>query len=304
MLTTSTDLRFTIMGRPVVIDCSDPGMGEAAARAYGDWIVAGDEDGPPIRLTLEVHDDPLGDAPAVIEVDGRRLRMSGPGLQGWADAYSLEASCRIPRSLSARPGVLASEVLDTLLLFLLARSGRTPLHAAGMMSGGTAVVLAGPSGSGKSTLSLAAMARGLRILSDDTVYIQLEPRLRIWGFPRPVHVFPADAPGFTQETRFRAGKLKAALPVPPWPGQPVADRTAVVLLERGEAVRLEPVDPRVAAGALSRLEPGFDLLAEESARAIAAVTAAGAWRLTLGRDPAEAIDAVINRLGLGVAAST
>ena len=170
------------------------------------------------------------------------------------------------------------------------------------MCGQTAVVLAGPSGSGKSTLSLAAMARGLQILSDDTVYIQLQPRLRIWGFPRPVHVFPADAPGFIQETRLRGGKLKAVVPVPPRSELPVADHAAVVVLERGEAVRLQPIAPSVAAAALSRLEPGFDLLARESAAAIAAVTALGCWRLTLTRDPGAAIDALMDRFGVVSAA--
>jgi hypothetical protein len=137
----------------------------------------------------------------------------------------------------------------------------------------------------------------LRILSDDTVYIQMLPRLRIWGFPGPVHVFPADAPGFTGPSRLRAGKLKLAAPAPRWDEPPVADRAAVVLLERGEAVRLEPVAPAVAAKALDRLEPGFDLLGRESAEAIAAVTAAGAWRLTLTRDPAAAIDALVEQFG-------
>src|SRR6201999_3308211 len=190
------------------------------------------------------------------------------------------------------------------LLFLLTRSGRMPIHAAGVMCGKTALVLAGPSGSGKSTLSLAAMTRGLQILSDDTVYIQPQPRFRIWGFPRPVHVFPADAPGFIQETRLRAGKLKAVVPVPPPVELPVADHAAVVLLERGDQVRLQPVEPSVAVAALSRLEPGFDLLSRESAKAVAAVTALGCWRLTLTRDPAAAIDALMQQFCVAASAAT
>jgi hypothetical protein len=131
------------------------------------------------------------------------------------------------------------------------------------------------------------------------VYIQMLPRLRIWGFPGPVHVFPADAPGFTAPTRLRAGKLKLAAPAPRWEEPPAADRAAVVLLEKGDAVRLEPIGGSVAAKALSRLEPGFDLLGPESAQAIAAVTAGGAWRLTLTRDPAAAIEALVGQFGAG-----
>jgi hypothetical protein len=292
-------IRLSIMGRPVVIRASEPSLLAAAAKTYGDRSALEHADGPPIALELEASDEAVW-GPVQIEVEGSRLRLTG-GAEGWADARSLTACCRVPCSLAERPALLAAEVTDTLLLFLLCRSGRIPLHAAGVMCGTTAVLLTGPSGSGKSTLSLAAVARGLRILSDDTVYIQMLPRLRIWGLPRPLHVFPADAPGFIGETRLRAGKLKVAAPVPAWPGPPAADRAAVVLLERAEQIRLERVEPEVAAAALSRLEPGFDLLDRDSAKAVAAVTAAGAWRLTLTRDPAAAIEALVDRFSLDLA---
>ncbi|MGZ5952802.1 MAG: hypothetical protein ACXWKT_00990 [Caulobacteraceae bacterium] len=291
-------LDLIVMGRPVVIRASDPALLAIAAAAYADWPMTGPADGLPIRLDLETSDAVVS-GPLEIEVEDLRLRLTG-AVEGWADARALTAFCRVSRDLAEQPGFLAGEVIDTLLLFLLCRSGRTPLHAAGVICGETAVLLAGPSGSGKSTLSLAALTRGLQILSDDTVYIQMLPRLRIWGLPRPLHVFPADAPRFTQGTRLRGGKLKAAVAVPPWPGPPVAEEAAVVVLERGDRVRLEPIEPSIAAAALSRLEPGFDLLAKESAQAIAAVTAFGTWRLTLTRDPGAAIDALMDRFGLGV----
>jgi hypothetical protein len=286
-------LQMIIMGRPVIVRAGEPVLLAVVAGAYADWRQANAGAGPAIQLTLEASDEAVC-GPVEIEVDGPRLRLTG-GAEGGADAQTLTAFCKVPRELLEEPGRLAGEVIDTLLLFLLTRSGRIPLHAAGVMCQETALLLTGPSGAGKSTLSLAAMRRGLRILSDDTVYIQMLPRLRIWGLPRPVHVFPADAPGFTGETRLRAGKLKAAVPAPAWPGPPVAERAAVVLLERGERIALEPIEPQVAAAALSRLEPGFDLLARESAEAIAAVTAPGAWRLTLTRDPDAAIDALVER---------
>ena len=294
-------IQLIVMGRPVLVASAEPALLAAVAAAYADWRLTEPGDGPQIRLTLEAGD--AADAgPVEIEVEGLRLQLSG-GAEGWADARALIACCKVSRDLMAQPGRLAGEVIDTLLLFLLTRSGRVPLHAAGVMCGATALLLAGPSGSGKSTLSLAANRRGLRILSDDTVYIQMLPRLRIWGLPRPAHVFPADAPGFIGETRLRAGKLKAVVPVRAWAGPPVAEQAAVVLLERGERIGLEPVDPQVAAAALSRLEPGFDLLARESAEAIAAVTAAGAWRLTLTRDPAAAVEALVERFGVAAVAA-
>ena len=77
---------------------------------------------------------------------------------------------------------------------------------------------------------------------------------------------------------------------------PVTDDFAHTIIE-GDQVRLAPVDASVAVKALSRLEPGFDLLDRESAEAIAAVTTRGAWRLTLARDPAAAIEVLVDRLG-------
>src|SRR5690606_145787 len=130
----------------------------------------------------------------------------------------------------------------------------------------TALVLAGRSGSGKSTLALAAAGRGLQILSDDTLYIQLRPRTRVWGLRRPVHVFPQDGPRFTAATRLRGGKLKAAVTLPPGAcGPPFAEKAELVLLERGERLALARIDAAEAAAGLAHLEPGFDLLPQESA---------------------------------------
>jgi hypothetical protein len=70
----------------------------------------------------------------------------------------------------------------------------------------------------------------------------------------------------------------------------------VVLLERSGAVALSRVSSEDARSVLSWLEPGFDLLRDQSAAAVTALTKEGAWRLTLGEDPAEAIDLLISKL--------
>ena len=205
-------LQISVMGRPVLISSADEALLGAIARTYGEWPVSRLAGGPQIRLALELGPAERGGGSIALVVDGPLLRMTGAGVEGWADARWLEARCRIPIGLAAGADDL-TRVTDTLLLFLLTRSGRIPVHAAGVVIGKMAVVLAGPSGTGKSTLSLAAMARGLRILSDDTVYIQLQPSLRIWGFPRPVHVFPADAPRFTAGRAIRSASRRRALMV-------------------------------------------------------------------------------------------
>lgn len=288
--------RLSLFDVPVDVASGDAALLGAVEQAYAD---AARQDGA-ARITIHLELGEVDAAGEDIRVDGSRLTLRGEGGVGEADAVTGQARAQVARRLADDPAGLAAQVMDTLLLFLVTRSGRTPVHAAGVMLGDAAVALAGPSGSGKSTLALAAMERGLPILSDDTLYIQLQPSLKVWGLRRPLHVFPKDAPRFTQRTRLRGGKLKAVAPMAAFGGP--AERAAVVLLERGETLALTRLDAAETVAGLSRLEPGFDLLAQESAAAAQALAANGGWRLTLSRDPGAAIDFLRERLPLGVGA--
>jgi hypothetical protein len=286
---------LTPLGIPTDFIADDPVLLAAACTAYGDWVTERPAE-PVIELRLSRKTAATIGVSLDIAVEGSRLTLGGGGISGWADAVSKRAACAVPANLAGASAALA-EAIDTLLLFILARSGRTPVHAAGVMAGETALVLAGPSGTGKSSLALAAAAMNLPVLSDDTVYVQLDPALRIWGFPRPVHVFPEDAPSCGHPTRLRGGKRKAAIAVA-GRSQP-AERAALILIERGEAVALTPLDPAEAIARLAVLEPGFDLLAEQSAAAVRALTGERAWRLTLSRDPGAAMSALVGQFGAG-----
>lgn len=292
-------MRFNFFGVPVDFVSGAPVLLEAVGRAYADWRRDEALGAAPIEIQLELGkiDGPADEQVEEIRVDGARLRLRSDAAMGEADAAAGRAEAWVSPGLAEDPAALAARITDTLLLFLVTRAGRTPLHAAGVMMGGRAMILAGPSGSGKSTLALAAMARGLPILSDDTLYIQLRPRLKIWGFRRPLHVFPQDAPRFTDGTRLRGGKLKAVVPLQrAASAEGPAGEATVILLERDEALTLTRLDAEATAAGLSRLEPGFDLLAEDSAMAVRALAAGGGWRLTLSRDPGAAIDFLSERL--------
>ena len=65
------------------------------------------------------------------------------------------------------------------------------LHAAALEHDGGAYVFAGPSGAGKTTLTLALMARGWRLLTEEMVLIDRE--LAVHGLARPIHA-PLDGP--------------------------------------------------------------------------------------------------------------
>jgi hypothetical protein len=85
----------------------------------------------------------------------------------------------------------------------------------------------------------------------------------------------------------RGGKVKHAVQLPAGPRY--ADHSTLVVLARGDTPALEAIAPEEATRHLAELEPGFDLLREESAAAVAALGARGAWRLRLTHDPDAAI---------------
>lgn len=278
---------LTLFGIATLIIADDPRLLATARAALVDWLIEVPMPEPEITLRLARDDGPADWVSPAIRVEGSRLTIEGEGIRGEADATTGAARCRVPARLIDAPSMLADQILDPLLLFLATRRGRTPVHASGVMIGDTVMVLAGASGSGKSTLAVAAMARGLAVLSDDTLYVEHGARLRVWGVPRPIHVFPNDAPPGDHETRLRGGKVKRAVRISAGPRY--ADHAALIVLARGDTLRLDAIAPDEAMRLLANLEPGFDLLREESAAAIVALAAGGAWWLRLTQDPDAAI---------------
>lgn len=61
------------------------------------------------------------------------------------------------------------------------------LHAGAVVFGDNAVVLPGESGSGKSTVVAASALDGAGVISDETVWVEVESG-RVGGFPRPISV--------------------------------------------------------------------------------------------------------------------
>lgn len=284
----SWSLNVAPLGIPTVIIADDPQLIATADAALADWRVEAGALEPLIEIRLTLGTSPFDGVSPAIGVEGSRLTLTGSGIAGWADARARRAECVVPAGLIGQPAALAEEVIDTLLLFVLTRNGRTPIHTSGVMIGDWLAVLAGPSGSGKSTLALAAAGFGLPVLSDDTLYIQRDPGLRVWGFPRAIHVFPEDAPAGDHAKRARNGKLKSAVAITtPCPLH--ADRARLIVLDLGEHLRLQRISAAEAIKRLGTPEPGFDLLREQNLTAMGALAAGGAWRLTLSDDPGAAI---------------
>jgi hypothetical protein len=283
------------MGVDVKLEADDPRLLRAALAELAAWPEPARGHGAPaLRLRLSLGRESGGGVPDVA-VEGRVLRLEGTGAAGGADAGRGEGWCTVPPELASDAERLGAEVVDPLLLFLLTRAGRVPVHAAGVCVGETAVVLAGPSGSGKSTLAHAALRAGLGVLSDDTVFVQREPVLRVWGYPRPIHLLPesAAAAGVGGAPRLRGGRWKLAVPSAA-PAPTSASRAVLCLLARGDAVSLRPLPREEAVAALVRgLDLGFDHFRREMPGVVRALAAGGAWRLTLSAEPGEAVAAIL-----------
>lgn len=288
--------RFRPLGIPLEVETNEPELLSAVAETCRGWEDDVDPAARRLHLILVLDERAEGAGEPEIRVEGQYLRIEGGGIEASADSESGFAWCRVSASRLLDHDALRRDLLDPMILFLVTRRGRAPIHAAGFLAGDLAVLLAGPAGAGKSCLALAAHQAGFRLLSDDTVYVSAKPGLRVWGIPRPIHLYPGDAPacGMGPE-RIRNGKRKCALPVRQ-DGSPVARRAALCVLEFGPSAALDWINQAEALRRCGPLEAGFDLLQDPIDTALETLTRNGAWRLTLSPRPAEAIALLVDAL--------
>jgi len=237
-----------------------------------------------------------GGGNVAISASDHVLLLNGIGAIGVADAWQGSAQASVSTDYLRAPDLLREQVIEPLALFLAGHAGRTPLHAAGIVVGELAILLAGPSGSGKSCLALAAQDAGLAVLSDDTVYLQRQPDLAAWGAPTPIHVFAADAGAHDGAVRLRNGKRKLGIALRTHATGPMR-RIAWCRLARGDTPHLSRIARAEALAGFANPEPGFDLFTADILRAGERLVARGAWELTLGRDPVASIDLLLRHAG-------
>ncbi len=305
-------ITLPILGIAVRFEVADAALAAAVEAAYGAWRGVGVDaaDAAPLVTIRVAPQAAVATRPAAavgapaapaeaprIRAWNERLTLDGEGVRAAADARRRRAWCRVDPALAADGRRLRSEALDTLLLFLLTRLDRQPLHAACVALGDVAAVLAGPPGAGKSTLAWEAARAGLRVVSEDAVYIQLEPRLRVWGWPGAIHLAPADAERLPESAmaplRIRGGRWKHALDSAAL-APAYAERALLFVLRPGAdraAASPLPVERAVRELATS-LEPGFDVFRRTLPAAIRALAAGGCHRLALSGEGAAAIEVV------------
>jgi hypothetical protein len=278
------------LGVPLRVEC--PRAAEPIAAACWGWEGQADPAAAPLRLRIDVSSELSGVGQVVIEADSARLTLRGSGAAGYADVASGFASCAVSAAYLQHPRSLRDNVLEPLVLMLLTRRDRTPVHASAFIVDDLAILLAGRTGSGKSCLARAADAAGLQVLSDDTVYVQLTPQLTVWGWPTAAHLLPGDAPQTVGPVRWRHGTMKHVVPFRSAAQAAIACDAAVLCLlssSRDGDPGLRPLSGEEVAAGLWPLDEGFDLLPGPIAAAVASLSVGGAWELRLSDDPAEAI---------------
>jgi hypothetical protein len=132
-------------------------------------------------LTIAHHDpaevshlegtEVLAEPPLIIRENETQTIYEVPGALAWYDDANQTAGISIldPENLAIEH--LTRWVLIALMFQLALSRGWLGLHAAGIVTGGRAIVLPGPSESGKTTIFTTALEAGWDVLSDDLSWL-------------------------------------------------------------------------------------------------------------------------------------
>ncbi|MGH7505029.1 MAG: hypothetical protein ACRELX_05245, partial [Longimicrobiales bacterium] len=274
-------LRLPVLGIATRFESNAARVIEIARDAFGGWrCIEGrtdvmDPHEVVVRVIMEEGDEGGGRTRIRYRMpDGRRVLLTTPGSAGISDPDRREATAFVTAALVADAAHFRYGVIEALTIALLSQLDRQPVHAAALVRSGAALLLAGPSGAGKSTLAYAATRAGCAALAEDVVYVQLRPRLRVWGLAARLHL-PEDAghqfPDLdaSRATLLASGKRKIALDLRAagaMPGLPFVERAGLCLLARapdGEAPAITRVSADEVMTALGRnIEPGFDVFSD------------------------------------------
>jgi hypothetical protein len=302
-------LELPVLGVRVRFESNSTTVLECVRETFGDWQAL--EERPDLigdelaTVRIIVQDEPAPYARESYQFrilpDGRVLRYM-PGSFGVSDAERRSSITFVSPSHVADRAQFRFGLIESATVGLLTGLDRQPLHGAAVRSDDVAIILAGPSGTGKSTLVYALARAGFEVLTDDSVYLQLEPRVRVWGVPRFLHLSEESRRFFPDLARYSTtlmanGKRKIAIDAHSrgfTAGLPVSEHAVLCALKRDSGpARIEPLDgAQLEAELLHNPEGGFDVFVKSIAPAIHALAELGGWRLHLGSDPNEAVPLV------------
>jgi hypothetical protein len=299
-------IELPVLGIATRFETNDAAVARCVDEAFGMWRTLAIESAsvdisrePPLLVRVEVVEGdegplpPDGHAPVRYECpDETRVVVETAASVAISDPLRREAVARVTTGLVANRMHFRTEVLEAVTLALLSHFDRHPVHAAAVALNGRAVLLAAPSGTGKSTLAYHCHLDGLDLLGDDHVRVQLEPRVRVWGWPARVRLL-ADA-ATSSSSSADAAKQAIYLDAGLSAARLVADEMSVCCLTRdGGPASLEPLDATALARTLDeQMAPGFDRFPARWPAVRDALARRGGWRLNLSSDPREGVSLV------------
>jgi hypothetical protein len=295
-----------VLGIEICMETNSEYVHDLVVETFSGWALRGEGTTAspsmgPVHIRIVVHegDEYTGVRSPVryISTDDGRLIVHSPGSVAIVDESRRESLAYVTAALAADREHFRTAVIEAITFALLACFDRHPIHAAAIVRDDRAVLLAGPSATGKSTLAYLAHSAGIRVLSDDRVWVQMTPGLRIWGMPGAVRLTAAVLPFFPELgavavslTPGSGGKVTVPLTQPDDSSGHTASRAVVCTLVRGGEAAVERMSPAsLSTVLLSQLAPGFDRFPHRVERVVDALTAGGGWRLTLTSDAREAL---------------
>jgi energy-coupling factor transporter ATP-binding protein EcfA2 len=244
-----------------------------------------------VRMTVRTEPYDAGvtdDHVAHVPQGDDRLLVIARDAFGISDPQRGEASAWVTADMLREQSRFRFEVLEALTWALLTRCDRQPLHAAALVRDGAGLLLCGPSGAGKSTLAYAAARAGIRTMSEDTVFVQMRPVLRVWSMPGAFRLLPEAAARFDElagvvPTRLHNGKQKVVVDARAVGAvtERVVDSCGVCVIgERRGSAECRPLSGAQVLAAIDfHSDAGFDAFATTIAPAVERLAERGAWLL-------------------------
>jgi hypothetical protein len=297
-------VQFHVLGLVVRVESNSSYVTDLAVEAFGAPELTGLASIPAavrMRIVLEPGEarDSGVEPVHYRQVDRDHLLLRSHGMVGMAYLPAGEGVVYAEEPFARDLAHFRFSVLEGMVLLLLGRHDRHPVHAAALRSGDCALLLQGPTGVGKSTLTYVAHRAGIEVLAEDSVHVQRESEFRVWGFTRRVHLLEDAREHFAELRQHGAvrtsvnGEQKLAIDITPRLVSlpPFVRRARVCLLSRHDgAVSWTTASPaEIRSALLTAPEAELDLNPQRRALVAEALAAPGGWRLVLSNQPDEAL---------------